>query len=913
MFDRHTSGFIKIIALAALLALCFYGCGGSSGGSGSGDSGWKNQDKNFKLWVIHTSDAQGIVEPGVDNGEPVGGMAARMGFIKSARTAAEAEGANLLLLDAGDIMYSSEISRNSHGRSDIDMYDLMGYDAITIGNNDFRPDHMDEAEVRAAIAGAATPFLSANIYFDSDGSRMGKPYIIKEFPDGLRVAVIGVTTNMDTSLYWEDVTVTDPVAEAQAMVNYVRANENVDLVIVLSHNGSSPTDDAQRDIIGRNVTGVDLIIEGHTGAVLPQMKYVRGTPTVLVADGRYIGKGEFTVRNREFTSTAWQPIRLTLSDYPQDADMRDYLCALGSIDSCITYNDTGIDYWGTEDDLAILFTANIYGHLEPYNTRDGDIYKRGGTAARVSYIAAQKLMAQRQSADIVILDAGDSMYGDQNDPNFTDIINTESLSLEYGGRAEIDIMRTVGYDAALIGDRDFIHRSEYPIGGTTAYDPSTPPVVLDNKNISDIRSRLSYSAGLTWLSANLLDSGTSQPVAQSVKVIDKGNYKIGIFGITGANPWSGTTLESAATAAANAVTTLQGQSADFIIALIHTDVPTADAIANGVSGINVIINGGETANNRRTVNGIPVFSVADGRYVGRISFKHESGGFTLQEWRAQDTGKYTRHAATHSYILKIYDDFPVGYACEELQQSKGLVRRNETAIGDTVSDAFYYAIKHRLNEPDYDFAFTHGGNLYNRVPQGVIDRVTAKRIMRASNEAEHLVRVPSKSELLRLLTLSNVTLYNKGGFGIYSAALRFKMVTSRIGDTITGSFGDNVVGVDDITLNGATFDALPERAYYFNVNDYIVAGGDGYESFFTGATSPNVIKKLDFDSNEAVAEYLKVMYYRPGTTGVWDRYTTCSDGQRGITQDSAKDDRMCYVLHPDSTWPFPVNCSEILW
>jgi 2',3'-cyclic-nucleotide 2'-phosphodiesterase (5'-nucleotidase family) len=911
MFDRRILGFIKIIALAALSALNIYGCEKSSD---SGDSGWKNQDKDFKLWVIHTSDSQGIVEPEADKSESVGGTASRAGFIKSARLAAEAAGANLLLLDAGDIMYSSDLSRNTHGMSDIQIYDKLEYDAVTIGNNDFRPEHMNEAEVRAAIAGAATPFLSANIYFDSDGSRMGKPYIIKEFPDGLRVAIIGLTTNMDTSLYWEDVTVTDPVTEAQAMIEHVRAHENVDLVIALSHNGSSPIYDAQRDIIGRNVRGFDLIIEGHTGAVLPQMKYVFGTPTVLVADGKYIGKAEFTVRNREFTSTAWQPIRLTLTDYPQDAETRDFLCSIGSTDSCMTYDDTGIDYWGTEDDLVLLFTANIYGHLEPYDLGDGDIYKRGGAAARAGYIFAQKTLASRRSANIVVLDAGDSMYGDQSDPNFTNIINTESLSLEYGGRAEIGVMEMLGYDAALIGDRDFIHRSEYPIGSADTYDmTSWPPVTLDNKSVEDIRSRVAGSADLTWLSANLLDSGTNEPVAQSVKLIDKGAYKIGIFGITGDNPWSGTTLANAVTATGNAVTTLQGQSADFIIALIHTDAATADAIANGVSGINVIINGGETVNGQRTVNGIPVFSVADDRYVGRIAFKHEGGGFTLQEWRAQDTGKYTRHAATHSYILKIYDDFPVGYACEELQQVKGLVRRNETAIGDTVSDALYYAIKHRLNEPDYDFAFTHGGNLFNSVPQGVITRTTARRITRVSTEKENLVKLPDKEGLRQFMWHSTKSQYNNGGFGVYSAQMRFKMVTNRGADVNTGYFRDQVVGVDEVTLNGIPFDDLPERAYYFNANDYIAAGGDGYSRFFTGDNASNVIRQLEFNTNDAVAEYLKLMYYRPGTTGVWDRYTACADGLRGITQNSAKDDRMCYVLHPDSTWPFPVNCSEILW
>jgi 2',3'-cyclic-nucleotide 2'-phosphodiesterase (5'-nucleotidase family) len=865
----------SIYILCSFIFILISGCGDSGSPGGGNSDAWRNQDKIFKLVVLHTNDIESAQEPEGSGAETAGGAAARGTFIKQARAEAEASGANVLLLDAGDSMYSSPLSLSTKGRSDIEIFDFLGYDALAIGNNDFNTNFVDEEEIRSILSDYNNlPFLSSNVFFKSDGALVGQAYIVKEFPDGLRVGIIGATTNMDASVLWDPniIEVRDPVTETQKAVDELRANGNVDFIIVLSHNGTSTVPDAQRDIIARRVRNVDFVVEGHTPYIPTEEQWRNGKPVVIV-DSTYVGKAELVIQNKEMQSLAWQAAELLLTDYPPDAETREFLCGLGSEDSCAVFDDTGADYFAEGDDLVILFTANTYGSLLP-SYKD----KKGGAAARATYISTQRFVAQKHpGTKVLLLDGGDIMYGDNSDDNLTSFVFSETLSREYSGTIDVEILKNLKYDAAVIGDRDFEFSSDYPL--TTAATAAT-------------LNSMAGAAGNIFLAANITPSLSN---ISAYKVISlSGGYKAGVFGITDGRAYL--TSADKTSAAAAAVSSLKAAGANKITALLHTTDSSVISDISAMPDVDVVINGAAESNANISDK---VFSVESGRYVGRISFKEDG---TFNDWKAQNTSTFTRDRNISSHVSGKFNNFQVSYACEELPQSKGLVRKNETPLGDSLSDALYYIATVRLGK-SVDFSLTHGGMLYNKVPAGVVTRNTARNILRQPNEKEYLLSLTAE-QFKDIVPAALINKWGAGGWGIFSYPVRADLYTLRQGSE--SAFEDKLQ-YTEWTFNGLTPEQLTNRTYYLTTNEYLSNGGDGYYIYF----STSAREALNYSGGDATAEYLKQMYYNEASYPNFAGKVIACPGditKRGVTVRSLKDNRACFKPAAGS---IPIaNCSE---
>ena len=79
--------------------------------------------------IIHTNDTHSQVEPL----RGMGGYEARYLVLDSLRKIYP----NLLLFDAGDIFQGTPYFNLFNGRVEIGAYNLMGYDAVTLGNHEF--------------------------------------------------------------------------------------------------------------------------------------------------------------------------------------------------------------------------------------------------------------------------------------------------------------------------------------------------------------------------------------------------------------------------------------------------------------------------------------------------------------------------------------------------------------------------------------------------------------------------------------------------------------------------------------------------------------------------------------------------------------------------------------------------------
>ncbi|MCL5958311.1 MAG: hypothetical protein M1358_03165 [Chloroflexi bacterium] len=179
---------------------------------------------------------------------------------------------NLLLLDSGDAFFGETVADNSQGRVMVDAMNVLGYDAMTLGEQDLSQGLQALANRQGE---ARFPILSANVSVPGLLEPKFKPYVILDMK-GRRVAIIGLTT-LDARYAPAEVVrqlkIEDPFEAAQRCVQEVRQQTNV--VIVLSHLGLYTDKE-----LARRVPGITLIVGGHTSDLT--------RPPIAMKDGKQI-------------------------------------------------------------------------------------------------------------------------------------------------------------------------------------------------------------------------------------------------------------------------------------------------------------------------------------------------------------------------------------------------------------------------------------------------------------------------------------------------------------------------------------------------------------------------------------------------------------------------------------------------
>jgi sulfur-oxidizing protein SoxB len=181
-----------------------------------------------------------------------------------------------LLLDGGDLWQGTGLANTMQGADMVEAANLLGIEAMT-GHWEFT---YGEAALRANLERFKGEFLAQNVFlteeaafndaksFDPASGRVFKPATIKEI-GGYRVAVIGqafpYVPIAHPRRFTPDWTFGIRDEELQKLVDGLRSNDKVDAVVLLSHNGM----DVDLKLASR-VTGIDVILGGHTHDAVPQ-------------------------------------------------------------------------------------------------------------------------------------------------------------------------------------------------------------------------------------------------------------------------------------------------------------------------------------------------------------------------------------------------------------------------------------------------------------------------------------------------------------------------------------------------------------------------------------------------------------------------------------------------------------------
>jgi 2',3'-cyclic-nucleotide 2'-phosphodiesterase (5'-nucleotidase family) len=198
-------------------------------------------------------------------------------------------GAPYLLLDAGDAIRAGNVGVNPFGEPILDRMSALGYHAMTMGNREF---HVWQAALETKIRRARFPVLCANVRSRGDRALPVQPNVTISL-GGLIVAVFGLTVPMVTERMkvaaLSSFVFDDPVATAKRQVAELRYG--ADVLIALTHIGLT-----QDQRLAREVTGIDLIVGGHSHNALEAPCVVNGTPIVQAGShAHYYGAAEVHV------------------------------------------------------------------------------------------------------------------------------------------------------------------------------------------------------------------------------------------------------------------------------------------------------------------------------------------------------------------------------------------------------------------------------------------------------------------------------------------------------------------------------------------------------------------------------------------------------------------------------------------
>lgn len=223
-------------------------------------------DLDGKLVVIHTNDMHGHYATNEEEG--IQGIAA----VKAMKDTYEQQGANVLLLDAGDFSQGTNLVNYYKGLDAVYFMNAAGYDAVSLGNHEF---DFGFDSLQKMVETAEFPILDANIISKETGEAYFGDNTVFTFDD-MKVGVFGLDTpetqtkanpkNVKDVTFLSDVELYEC---AQQQVNELTA-EGCDYIICVGHLGVDDESMGNRSLdVVANVTGIDLFIDGHSHTSMP--------------------------------------------------------------------------------------------------------------------------------------------------------------------------------------------------------------------------------------------------------------------------------------------------------------------------------------------------------------------------------------------------------------------------------------------------------------------------------------------------------------------------------------------------------------------------------------------------------------------------------------------------------------------
>ena len=380
--------------------------------------------------------------------QEVGGFAR----IKTLINEQKKENPNTLILDGGDFSMGTLIQTVYDTQAaELRMLGYLGYDVTTLGNHefDYRSKGLTNMLKTAKSSGETIPNLVVcNVDWDGmkkAGLNDGQKQIQSGFETyGVKDYVViqkGDTKIAVTGAFGKDslkcaptceLLFKDPVEAVKDTVEKIKKNEEVDLIVCVSHCGTWEDENKSEDeLLAKNVKDIDLILSGHTHSELKEP--IQHENTYIVSCGEY-GKNIGSLSMKQSSDCRWD-----LSSYeliPVSENIEPDIETQNRIDELMDTVDTNYladfgytrDYVLAQNDIEFNSLEELYSKHEESN---------------LGQIIADSFAYAVDSVDVAVVPSGTirDTYT-KGDITVEDVYNSFSLGIGKDGIAGYPLIST---------------------------------------------------------------------------------------------------------------------------------------------------------------------------------------------------------------------------------------------------------------------------------------------------------------------------------------------------------------------------------------------------------------------------------------------------------------------------------------
>ncbi len=431
-------------------------------------------------------------------------------------------------------------------------------------------------------------------------------------------------------------------------------------------------------------------------------------------------------------------------------------------------------------ELRILHVNDFHGFAEPYQP-PGSTEMLGGVAYLAAYVDQL-----RQEKPTLLLAAGDMIQGS----------NWANL---FQGKSAIRLMNAMKFDAMVAGN----HAFDY--------------------GLQVLRQRI-RQAKFPVLGANV----EGLPPLKPYVIKEVGGLKVGIIGVitedtpvaTHPRNVAGLKFMSPEAAVKKYLPEVRRQ-ADIIVVLAHEGLEADRALAAHVPGIDVIVGGHSHTKLMQPVTVGPTIIVQaweHAKALGVLDLTVTGGkvasfnGYLLEIKPVAGREDPDIQKIVTYYAQKVDSllNRTIGQAAVDLDGRTEHVRSRETNLGDLVADVM-------REKSGAQAAIINGGGLRTSINQG---KITKKQVYAVLPFDNYLVAI-------RLTGRQVKQALEHGVSSLDEPAGRFPQVS---GLSFTYSPSAPVGSrVKEVTIGGGPLN--PDKEYVIATNDFLAAGGDGYQAF----------------------------------------------------------------------------------
>ena len=279
----------------------------------------ESSQRPINVSVLFFNDIHGHLSPfqiRTDTGKKeVGGVARIATLIGTIRAENRMKDIRTFVLIAGDILQGTPMSTVFRGQPDVECFNTMGVDAMTVGNHEFDFGLQNFMDLKQK---ARFPFLSSNLIKKDTKKLICAPHVSFKLTNKIFLSIIGVTTkSLLTTTKAENVQAVDVLNPVQSVAKAFEEVKDRGPVILLSHS-KHKTDRA----IATALPELTAIIGGHDQILLSPVRKVGGVPILQASEkGKYLGRIDLRIdpisKKARLVSNSYLPVTAKIKADPQ--------------------------------------------------------------------------------------------------------------------------------------------------------------------------------------------------------------------------------------------------------------------------------------------------------------------------------------------------------------------------------------------------------------------------------------------------------------------------------------------------------------------------------------------------------------------------------------------------------------------